>query len=79
MESSKAKFFSFLFSSSLFSQVMYMYYLLSFKLLRRKQGGHNVSQNTTRLDMEFIGFSEFLRSLPEDKKIAVGKQNENVF
>ncbi len=56
-----------------------MYYLLSFKLLRRKQGGHNVSQNTTRLDMEFIGFSEFLRSLPEDKKIAVGKQNENVF
>ncbi len=58
---------------------MYMYYLLSFKLLRRKQGGHNVSQHTTRLDTEFIGFSEFLRSLPEDKKIAVGehrKKNE---
>jgi hypothetical protein len=51
-----------------------MYYLLSFKLLRRKQGGHNVSQHTTRLDTEFIGFSEFLRSLPEDKKIAVGRE-----
>ena len=48
-----------------------MYYLLSFKLLRRKQGGHNVSQRTTRLDTEFIGFSDFLRNLPEDKKIAV--------
>ncbi|UJR10460.1 hypothetical protein I4U23_014664 [Adineta vaga] len=52
------------------SQVMYMYYLLSFKLLRRKQGGHNVSQHTTRLDTEFIGFSDFLRNLPDDKKIA---------
>ncbi|CAF0891844.1 unnamed protein product [Rotaria sp. Silwood1] len=52
------------------SQVMYMYYLLSFKLLRRKHGGHNVSQHTTRLDTEFIGFSEFLRKLSEDKKIA---------
>ena len=49
---------------------MYMYYLLSFKLLRRKQGGHNVSQHTTRLDAEFIGFSEFLRCLPEDKRRA---------
>ncbi len=53
------------------SKVMYMYYLLSFKLLRRKQGGHNVSQHTTRLDTEFIGFGEFLRCLPEDKRIAV--------
>lgn len=51
-----------------------MYYLLSFKLLRRKQGGHNVSQHTTRLDAEFIGFSDFLRSLPDDKKIAVGEE-----
>lgn len=50
-----------------------MYYLLSFKLLRRKNGGHNVSQHTTRLDTEFIGFSEFLRNLSEDKKIAVRK------
>jgi hypothetical protein len=49
-----------------------MYYLLSFKLLRRKSG-HNVSQHTTRLDNEFIGFSEFLRNLPDDKKIAVGE------
>ncbi len=48
-----------------------MYYLLSFKLLRRKQSGHNVSQHKTRFDTEFIGFSEFLRSLPEDKKIIV--------
>ena len=56
------------------SQVMYMYYLLSFKLLRRKQGGHNVSQHTTRFDTEFIGFSEFLKGLPEDKKIAVGRK-----
>ena len=48
-----------------------MYYLLSFKLLRRKHGGHNVSQYKTRLDAEFIGFSEFLRSLPDDKKITV--------
>jgi len=48
-----------------------MYYLLSFKLLRRKQGGHNVSQHTTRSDTEFIGFGEFLRCLPEDKRIAV--------
>lgn len=53
-----------------------MYYLLSFKLLRRKQGGHNVSQHTTRLDAEFIGFSEFLRSLPDDKKIAVGRKDD---
>jgi hypothetical protein len=46
-----------------------MYYLLSFKLLRRKNNnGHNVTQ---RLDTEFIGFSEFLKSLPGDKKIAV--------
>jgi hypothetical protein len=48
-----------------------MYYLLSFKLLRRKNGGHNVSQNTTRLDAEFIGFSDFLKNLSDDKKIAV--------
>ena len=48
-----------------------MYYLLSFKLLRRKQGVHNVSQHKTKSDTEFIGFSEFLRSLPADKKIAV--------
>jgi hypothetical protein len=53
-----------------------MYYLLSFKLLRRKPGAHNVSQHRTKLDTEFVGFSEFLRSLPEDKKIAVG---ENIF
>ncbi|CAF3403020.1 unnamed protein product [Rotaria socialis] len=52
------------------SQVMYMYYLLSFKLLRRKHCGHNVSQHTTRIDTEFIGFSQFLRGLSEDKKIA---------
>ena len=52
------------------SQVMYMYYLLSFKLLRRKSNSHNVSQHTMRLDTEFIGFSEFLRNLPDDKKIA---------
>ena len=50
---------------------MYMYYLLSFKLLRRKHSGHNVSQHTTRIDTEFIGFSQFLRGLSEDKKIAV--------
>jgi hypothetical protein len=48
-----------------------MYYLLAFKLLRRKQGGHNVSQHTTRLDTEFIGFSDFLKNLSQDKKIAV--------
>ncbi|CAF2375628.1 unnamed protein product [Rotaria sp. Silwood2] len=48
------------------SQVMYMYYLLSFKLLRRKQSGHNVSQHTARSDTEFIGFSEFLRTLDGD-------------
>lgn len=48
-----------------------MYYLLAFKLLCRKQSGHNVSQYTTRLDTEFIGFSDFLRGLPDDKKIAV--------
>jgi len=53
-----------------------MYYLLSFKLLRRKPGAHNVSQHRIKLDTEFVGFSEFLRSLPEDKKIAVG---ENIF
>jgi len=50
-----------------------MYYLLSFKLLRRKPGTHNTSQHRTKLDTEFIGFSEFLRCLPEDKKIAVGE------
>lgn len=48
-----------------------MYYLLSFKLFRRKPSGHNLSQHTTRLDTEFIGFSKFLRGLSEDKKIAV--------
>jgi hypothetical protein len=48
-----------------------MYYLLSFKLLRRKEGSHNVSQHTTRLDAEFIGFSDFLKGLPADKKISV--------
>ncbi len=49
---------------------MYMYYLLSFKLLRRKNGG---LQYKTKFETEFIGFSEFLKSLPEDKKISVGK------
>ena len=53
-------------------KVMYMYYLLSFKLLRRKQSGLNVSQQAARMDTEFIGFSEFLKNLSEDKKIAVG-------
>ncbi|CAF1379835.1 unnamed protein product [Adineta ricciae] len=52
------------------SQVMYMYYLLSYKLLRRKNGGHNLSPPVTNLDTEFIGFSEFLKSLPHDKKIS---------
>jgi len=47
-----------------------MYYLLSFKLLRRKHGG---LQYKTKFETEFIGFSEFLKSLPEDKKISVGK------
>ncbi len=60
-----------------------MYYLLSFKLLRRKPGTHNTSQHRTKLDTEFIGFSEFLRCLPEDKKIAVGenisKKNDFIF
>jgi hypothetical protein len=48
-----------------------MYYLLSFKLLRRKHGGHNLSQYKTKSETDFIGFSEFLKSLPEDKKSAV--------
>ncbi|CAF1323989.1 unnamed protein product [Adineta steineri] len=52
------------------SQVMYMYYLLSFKLLRRKNGGNNLTQPTTNLDADFIGFSEFLKNLPHDKKIS---------
>jgi hypothetical protein len=48
-----------------------MYYLLSFKLLRRKSGGNNLSKPKAKLDAEFIGFSEFLNSLPDDKKISV--------
>jgi hypothetical protein len=48
-----------------------MYYLLSFKLLRRKHGGRDVLQYKAKFDTEFIGFSEFLKSLPEDKKISV--------
>jgi len=52
------------------SQVMYMYYLLSFKLLRRKSNVHNTTQFTSKLDAEFIGFSEFLNGLPADKKIS---------
>lgn len=48
-----------------------MYYLLSFKLLRRKHGGQNTAQFKIKFDTEFIGFSEFLKSLPEDKKISV--------
>jgi hypothetical protein len=51
---------------------MYMYYLLSFKLLRRKANNQNQVQPKTRLDTEFIGFSEFLRNLPDEKKISVG-------
>ncbi|CAF1342892.1 unnamed protein product, partial [Didymodactylos carnosus] len=50
------------------SQVMYMYYLLAFKLLRRKQG-HNISHHTSRTETDFIGFSDFLKNLSEDKKI----------
>ncbi len=52
-----------------------MYYLLSFKLLRRKSGGNSVlkskSKSKPKFDTEFVGFSEFLNSLPDDKKIAV--------
>jgi hypothetical protein len=44
-----------------------MYYLLSFKLLRR----NSVSKSKAKLDGEFIGFSEFLNNLPDDKKISV--------
>lgn len=50
-----------------------MYYLLSFKLLRRKGGMNNASHSKPKLETEFIGFSEFLNNLPEDKKISVGK------
>ncbi len=50
---------------------MYMYYLLSFKLLRRKHGGHNISQYKTKSDTDFIGFSDFLKGLSDEKKIAV--------
>ncbi|CAF0791818.1 unnamed protein product [Didymodactylos carnosus] len=52
------------------SQVMYMYYLLSFKLLRRKPG-HNLSHHAPRTETDFIGFSDFLKNLPEEKKILV--------
>jgi hypothetical protein len=48
-----------------------MYYLLSFKLLRRKSNGNNLVQSKQKFDAEFIGFSQFLNSLPEDKKISV--------
>ena len=50
-----------------------MYYLLSFKLLRRKGGMNNASHSKPKLETEFIGFSEFLNNLPDDKKISVGK------
>ena len=50
-----------------------MYYLLSFKLLRRKSAVHNASHLKPKMEAEFIGFSEFLNNLPEDKKISVGK------
>jgi hypothetical protein len=69
----KKKKIFFIFFGICFFKVMYMYYLLSFKLLRRKHSGHNLSKYKTKLDTEFIGFSQFLKNLPEDKKIAVGK------
>ena len=50
---------------------MYMYYLLSFKLLRRKPNTQNLAPRKSRLDTEFVGFSEFLKGLPDDKKLSV--------
>lgn len=49
-----------------------MYYLLAFKLLRRKSNSQNLSLHRTRFDTDFVGFSDFLKNLPDDKKIAVG-------
>jgi hypothetical protein len=48
-----------------------MYYLLSFKLFRRKQNGHNLSQHKTNVDGDFFGFGQFLKSLSRDKQISV--------
>ena len=48
-----------------------MYYLLSFKLLRRKSNTQHLVQRKSRMDTEFVGFSEFLKGLPDDKKLSV--------
>lgn len=55
------------------SQVMYMYYLLSYKLLGKKD--QNAEKFEKKLFQKFYGFGDFMKNISEDKKI----QAQNTF
>jgi chitin synthase len=50
------------------SQVMYMYYLLSYKLIGKKEQ-KDVNGRRFSLFQNFGGFGDFIRNIPEDKKL----------
>jgi chitin synthase len=49
------------------SQVMYMYYLLSYKLIGKKESKHLGRRYS--LFQNFSGFGDFMKNIPEDKKL----------
>ena len=49
------------------SQVMYMYYLLSYKLLGKKE--HKEFQKKYNLFHDFSGFGDFIKSMSEERKV----------